>query len=277
MNIVKEFKSQLDGLTKIKELEDGLKRAVEDSALQVAYDSIKLSTERISEYTSVLQSSEWQTIRERINSLKIPQLSKPRKQALLASYEAWGKIGWTLDPEEELAALFACNPGLEKEADRKALSKVKVDRVIEAILEDPRVKRTDIEEAIHDFEDKRYKSCALILFSLIDAQLIRLQKKPKDPKKRRPSGAGALPEVRKRSGIGAHDEWLLSALFYVNVFACIETVFASGNDFKKQPSVINRNFVAHGMLWNKVTRKNCIQLLLLYYNMLEMLDFLYSS
>ena len=53
-------------------------------------------------------------------------------------------------------------------------------------------------------------------------------------------------------------------------------VFEKGNDFRKQPEVLNRNFLDHGMLTRKVTRKDCVQLFLLYYNILELLDMIYQ-
>jgi len=68
---------------------------------------------------------------------------------------------------------------------------------------------------------------------------------------------------------------LFIAMFYTNLFACLKKVFESGKDFKNQPDVINRNFLDHGMMTNKVRKKDCIQLFLLYYNMLELLDMIY--
>ena len=53
---------------------------------------------------------------------------------------------------------------------------------------------------------------------------------------------------------------------------CIQKVFEDGNDFKNQPAVINRNFIDHGMLTRSVVRKDCVQLFLLFYNLIEFLD-----
>lgn len=64
----------------------------------------------------------------------------------------------------------------------------------------------------------------------------------------------------------------LLLLDYENLFACLNTVFANGGDFRKQPVVINRNFVAHGMMTRRVIRKDCVQLFLLYYNLLMFLE-----
>ena len=64
---------------------------------------------------------------------------------------------------------------------------------------------------------------------------------------------------------------------YQNVYACLMKVFEDGGDFKKQPEVINRNFVDHGMLHRDVTKRDCIQIFLLYYNLLEFLDIVYPG
>ena len=45
-----------------------------------------------------------------------------------------------------------------------------------------KIKRSDFEEAIKDFDNRCYKSCAMMLYSLIDGRLIRLQGGPKTEK-----------------------------------------------------------------------------------------------
>ena len=46
----------------------------------------------------------------------------------------------------------------------------------------------------------------------------------------------------------------------------------NGDDFVKEPDVINRNFVGHGMNRRKVRRKDCIQLFLALYNVVDMTE-----
>ena len=62
-----------------------------------------------------------------------------------------------------------------------------------------------------------------------------------------------------------------------NIFNCLLAVFADGKDFKIQPEGINRNFLGHGMLTRKVARKDCVQLFLLYYNLMDYLDIIYGK
>ena len=64
---------------------------------------------------------------------------------------------------------------------------------------------------------------------------------------------------------------------YENLYACLMKVFEDGDDFKKQPDIINRNFLNHGMLTGRVRRRDCIQLFLLYHNLLFFLEKIYQS
>ncbi len=212
-----------------------------------------------------------------VSRIKFPTVTEERKQELLSYYRRWGEYGWTINPCEEGERLFNNEPPTTlKEADRIALKNCKdLEGLFDAIRYDKRVKKTDFDEAVADYRDHRYKSCVMILFSLIDAQLIRLQRKQEVGNSRRSAGAGAIKKAKKRVGFGENEELLWVALFYTNVFSCLETVFANGDDFKVQPRIINRNFVDHGMMTRRVSKKNCVQLFLLYYNMLEMLDLLY--
>ena len=135
------------------------------------------------------------------------------------------------------------------------------------------VKKADLDEAIFDYKNRKYKSCALILFGLIDARLIRLQRKEDRNKSgKRASGASAARKLAHHIE-STHDlsQMVFFLFSFQNVGACLQKVFADGNDFKTQPEVINRNFLDHGMLHRKVTKRDCIQLFLLYYNLLELL------
>ena len=145
-----------------------------------------------------------------------------------------------------------------------------------------KVKKSDFEEAIKDFDNHCYKSCAMMLYSLIDGRLIRLQGGPKAQKenpdtkksKRKPvrySGASAVNKINSKYNEIHEDEiesWFFSNLTRENIFCALAVLYANGNDFREQPDIMNRNFVDHGMLHRKVRRMDCIQLFLAYYNFL---------
>lgn len=215
---------------------------------------------------------------EVIRKIKIPSISEKKKQELLEIHRLWGHYGWTINPCADEETLFSSMPANKKDADIMALKQCPnkiMEQIFEVLLENKRTKKTDFREAVFDYRHKQYKSCAFILFALIDAILIRLQKKSTLDGKRRNVGLSAVRDAKKRTEIDVNTEVLYTALFCTNLFACLQKVFESGNDFRKQPEVINRNFLDHGMLTRKVTKKDCMQLFLLYYNMLKLLELIY--
>ena len=54
--------------------------------------------------------------------------------------------------------------------------------------------------------------------------------------------------------------------------SCLTTVFQFGNDFRNEGKAINRNFISHGMSERKVSKIDCLQLFLLYRNLLTFVD-----
>ena len=59
------------------------------------------------------------------------------------------------------------------------------------------------------------------------------------------------------------------ATLTINLISCLYIFYESHQGFQNEPqNVINRNFIMHGMGHRKVLRRDCIQLFLLYYNVL---------
>lgn len=217
-----------------------------------------------------------------LQSVYTPELSERQKEALRASHETWGKYGWT-QPLSAPDTFLDTPPADRKDANAKALKYCKntdMEQLFTAFLDLPHVKKSDVNEAIFAFRNRQYKSCALILFTLIDARLIRLQRDEdrKGWKKRRDSGKSAAENLFKHIAEEQDIHGKTFMLFsHENIIHSLLTVFADGNDFKEQPDGINRNFLGHGMLTRKVTRKDCVQLFLLYYNLLDYLDIIYGK
>lgn len=210
-----------------------------------------------------------------IKGIPVPNLSEEQKQEIIESHRVWGTYGWTINPCADFNTLYDKAPDDKKTADRYAMKYCTpkyMQMIFEEIKNSCRVKEKDFFEAVFTFENAKYKSCALLIFSLIDAQLIRLQKRNANKK----VGNKAVTEVKKRVINKLDDGEFFSVLLITNLFECLSIVFERGNNFKIQPIVINRNFLGHGMLTRKVLRRDCIQLFLLYYNMLQLLDMVYE-
>lgn len=229
----------------------------------------KIASETLSGFSSQLSSL--------FEKIKIPTISEEEKEELQTNFEMWGKCGWTSMPHSDLC-IFKNAPTNIKDANKKIkiwCKKEDVETLFEFLHIVEGVKKNDLEEAISLYYSRKYKSCAMLLFSLIDAKLIRLQRKEdvSEKTKRRCSGASAIKKIKQRIETEQDiNETFLLLLSFVNLFACMEVFFEDAKDFKKQPTLINRNFLQHGMLTRKVTKRDCIQLFLLYYNFLEFVE-----
>ena len=208
---------------------------------------------------------------------KIPSLSisEERIKEIREAQRIWGSYGWTIPEHAKIKDVFNA-PTSKDEADKIAM-KYCSSKQMEALFGDTKqlqgIRLRYFEEAVANYWDRRYRSCALVLFSLIDADLIRRQRDDDRKGGRRPSGEGAVKNIFEHY---KNEKLSESTLFFIfkceSLYACLMKVFESGDDFKKQPDIINRNFLNHGMLTARVRKRDCIQLFLLYYNWLSFLE-----
>ena len=129
---------------------------------------------------------------------------------------------------------------------------------------------TDIQEswieAIDDYDDKRYRSCVLILFSIIDRYLIYLV----DGHDKVGNAAIAnLCETLRGKRVN-----VAMGLRAWGALSCVKVMYEKDKGFKNNHAVINRNFVAHGMWADPVTKKDCIQVIFLCWNLIETTDYI---
>lgn len=216
------------------------------------------------------------SLKKALSGISIPSFSDEEKQALIDSFTQWGKYGWTIIPDGDYDLFFTA-PQSQHEANKiadKIMNKDSMDRLFEETLLLDGVKKDDYNEAVFLYQNQKYKSCAMMLFSLIDAKFIRMHKKEETSRKRRrDTGYSAADIVLKR----LDKEFDLSQKFiyvltYGNLLSCIKEFFKYGDDFKVKTTVINRNLLDHGMTSKKVRKRDCKQLFLLYYNILQLLN-----
>ena len=239
------------------------------SMAKVISDSIN---RMLPDYSQTMNSLA-QTMGKFAEVFRSPLLSNERKKELQEAFTQWGKFGWTLPPNADLE-LFYDSPSDEKEAFeivQPYIDKGGMQFVFDILLEMKHIRKSDMKEAIADYEDKRYKSCIMILFSLIDARIIRLQEKKEG--KRRPSGyKGANKYFEKVDADEMIEMSFADALYKYSILSSLSVVFEAGDDFKKQPDVINRNFIDHGMLHRNVTQRDCKKVFLLLYNFVALVE-----
>lgn len=239
------------------------------SMAQVISDSINRI---IPDYTQAMKSLA-QTMGKFADVFRSPLLSDERKKELQVAFTQWGKFGWTLPPNADLE-LFYDRPNNEIEAFKIVqpyINKGGMQFVFDVLLQMKHIRKSDLKEAIANYEDKRYKSCIMILFSLIDARIIRLQETKEG--KRRPSGYRGANKYFERVDADEMIEMSFAdALYKYSILSSLSVVFEAGDDFKKQPHVINRNFIDHGMLHRNVTQRDCKKVFLLLYNFVALVE-----
>lgn len=189
--------------------------------------------------------------------------------------EKWGMLGWTIfcdDIELTEVALDDFNYESATKAVLALITDKKIEQLKENLMRELNLKceymyEEDITEAFNNYYEKRYKSCALLVFALIDGLIIRKQipcKKSKNGKKRKVCNSGAkliIDQASSTLGIKCYP-------FICNLYKVFNKLFCFGDDFSIDQSVINRNLLVHGMLKREVTKADCIQIFYLLLNFL---------
>lgn len=168
--------------------------------------------------------------------VSIPSVSKEEKENLLKSHRQWGEYGWTLHPNAILKFFYHKPIDRTDEYNRMRifLSEDNTNCVFRSLQRDlPQSK--DLGSAIFCFQNKEYKACSLLIFSMLDSMLIGKQP---ETKWRHPGKGGV--DYFKEQTKPSDEQFLLFVLQWANVIACLETVFASGNNFTNEPETINR-------------------------------------
>lgn len=215
-----------------------------------------------------------QAISEITANIRIPTITDDDRKRLEGNYEKWGKLGWTIIPSAPIK-LFNSDPTSIDDAHKMAMKFCSTKDMEElfAQLRTQKIKQADLESAIFCYKNQQYKACALLLFGLLDAKLIR--KQPKREGGKRPSGNRAVKKIKdKFEAEHSIEDLFFLALDYINLMTCLDTFFADGNDFVNEPSVINRNYVNHGMNARRVRKRDCIQLFLVLHNLLSFMEHL---
>ena len=225
----------------------------------------------------------WQTefpkICEAITNVDLPQYTTEKKKELVECYTKWGKYGWTFNGQTKLTSLSSLPLSLE-DADQKMSQYCTLDNVSEIAkkLIDSGVNQSDVEEALFCFENEKYKSSAIILFALIDHELILMDFRKKGTKKNPEgdykTGYSAINEYQNRNEKVYDESFLYVNLYFVNIIETLSTLFKGTENFTNEPNMINRNFVAHGMSNRAVTEIDCFKVWSALYSLVVMLPLL---
>ena len=199
-------------------------------------------------------------------AFEFPTLTDEEVEQLVESNRIWGRCGWTYSPSM-VVGVFDYPPENTKEADRivaRYCNDYEMDRVF-MILQSRKLNHKDLESAIFCYKSRQYKACALLLCGIIDSRLIQLRKDNK-----RPVGEKAIKQlITNFDAIG--NRFLFEVMQFNNLLAYLETLFANGRGFKKEPVTLNRNYIGHGMNRRTVRKRDCIQLFFALNNLMRFL------
>lgn len=199
---------------------------------------------------------------------KLPSFTKEEQDKIIKSHQQWGAFGWTW-----LSAApfnFYNIPPLNiHDANTKAEKYCSTEEMEKTFqeLRTYKIQQDDLESAIWVFQNRQYKACALLLFTLIDAILIQNQKANK-----REVGKKAVNALKAQTEGSDEIKIFFMLLRYSNLFACLEVLFANGKNFENEPVVINRNFICHGMSNRHVDKLDCIQLFFVLKNLSQLME-----
>lgn len=204
-----------------------------------------------------------------IANINLPTYTEEERQQIVESHQKWGKYGWSWLPSAPIN-FFHTPPLSFDDANAKAEQYCSSEEIEETFqkLRTFNLQKDDLESAIYCYQNEQYKACALLLFGLIEAPLIRKQKNDK-PK----VGSKAVNRIKGQINEEEKSKLFFTILCCTNLFSCLDKVFESAHDFKVEPFVINRNFVAHGMSTRRIEKRDCIQLFFILQNLLQFLDF----
>lgn len=209
-------------------------------------------------------SSIVKTISEFYEKLKYDNFTEQEINYYIDIYYRYGEFGWSIPFNTEI--LFKKAPVSLENADKKLIkycTKKSMDDCFLYILSSKCVNQEDFAEGEFCYRKKKYKACILMLYSIIDSLIIRLQS-PKTKGHRQTSETfKKLDTAIKNNG----KEYIFYMCRFSATLVCLKTLYANGNDFKVQPNVPNRNFISHGMLLREVTKTDCIKIFILLQNL----------
>lgn len=202
-------------------------------------------------------------------------ISEEELQQKTKSIETWANYGWTFIEWAPFSYIDFI-PNNQQEADKYAISFISDKKELQTYFEDLYIYNIDkgeIKEAISCFNHKEYRGCSMILISLIERRLLILQRKQSHSKKIN-VGAGACNKFSNTVLQDLkNDSFVYKYLLAYSLELYLNNLFAKTDNFKSKSAYLNRNYLLHGMLKKRVTKKDCLKLFLTLGNIFHAIEF----
>ena len=208
----------------------------------------------IYEYESIISS-----ISKTLDELSDNIINAGCSEDYVEAYKQWGDFGWSFNASIN-KKFFLNAPNSLQEADALMQEYCKSEEISKMMTELKffNVNQKDLEEAYFSYINHKYKSSAMLLFSLIDSQLISRSFFTADGNylKTGASAIGTLKKDEKAHKQNTHLHYLQFSL----IIRCLLALFQNYKNFENEPSIINRNFLIHGMSKKEVNEIDCFKI-----------------
>lgn len=253
-------------------------------------ENFKTLQKEINKYSEMISSIDYSPIIDSLSNVgtlfsnsylsdlsnKISEITKPLTDFLNSlpktlsryyNFKDWGDYGWGIIDYVPKENTYFQKIESVQEAD--SIMEVELsNEIISKLIND--ISKTDLhsdrfDEAVACFNEEKYTACILILFSMIDAFCIQLQK---IIKKKDITLANVFSKnILKKDEI---NELTISAYLRVYIpFHAITVLFGTHKNFIDEPDLPNRNFISHGMNQRQVTKIDCVKVLSIISNLAD--------
>ena len=186
------------------------------------------------------------------------------------SIKYWAEKNWIIVlslPYRKIQNLFFSKPNdCEKESCylmEKVKENLKNREINEKILKSSFFENNAYNSVMECNKNKNYYAGVMVLSTMIDGALIKIQEKKKNRKK---IGKNAVKEINNKSNESRSLEYILD----YSLITWLEKFFENADDFSNKK--LNRNMLLHGMYEKEITELEFFQLLNVVHNTVERLD-----
>ena len=186
------------------------------------------------------------------------------------SIKYWAEKNWIIVlslPYRKIQNLFFSKSNdFEKESCylmEKVKENLKNREINEKILKSSFFENNAYNSVMECNKNKNYYAGVMVLSTMIDGALIKIQEKKKNRKK---IGKNAVKEINNKSNESRSLEYILD----YSLIIWLKKFFENADDFSNKK--LNRNMLLHGMYEKEITELEFFQLLNVVHNMVERLD-----
>ena len=140
---------------------------------------------------------------------------------------------------------------------------LKNEEIKQKVFKSKFFKNNAFKSVLECYESKNYYAGVMVLATMIDGALIKIQEKKENKRK---IGNNVSKEINNKSD----ESWSLEYILDYSLITWLEKFFENANDFSNKK--LNRNMLLHGMYEKEITELEFFQLLNVVYVMSERLD-----